>query len=764
MADNIGKFLILLVSCILLSSFLYDISVETVLPKVDYTNKVSFKLAYLNYDDELIIAFKENSYNAEHTINKFDVKTSRFLNDYSFDLPYQYEPTLFLIFGEFHPVDFVLTNVVVNGTNVSIERIDKMLKKIGYKTTVEGGIVYAQHVNDVDAQAFDLYHLTDAFKHISNDELIEFLNQDKFLRFLYLISISVIILICLFIFLKFISINLIDKIVLPFSIVLYSGLIIFSFLLLYKDFNSIEVIDVLLFLKNNLIIILVPLIIYFYSSSFNKISKFIMALAVFLFLLFIGIDHFVQNVFGNRFLISYADTFKGNIKDGIPFFINYLLNPSGLYYILAMVVIIGMFFFNYDDISKKIKFICWGLVVVSSLSMVFGNTNKQFKYFNVFQVNVSGMFTDGDFTRPYENYKPYTIEQLEYKKGIGLNQKKNVIIVLVESLGCNATYLCGDDKNLSPYTQELAMNNVWFPNYYSNDFHTNGAIFSITTGYAFVQNANAAKTTLNRELYQYDLINKFKEQGYRTAYFSPAPLILGKEQQLQMSQYDYISYGSDPFYDSSKKNGVFNSANDEELFSKIINDVVESKDPVFFMTTTISTHTPYVVPWGSQNIELAYAYSDMAIKKFIKKLESIGYFDNGIVIITGDHIGWGSNNKTNKLNIDLHKVPLILINGKDHGVVIDGVSFSHTSLGVMLEYLMLPNYYKNKYQINPLLENNSNEIIIHYDTQQMNNVDVKYGDKVDEILLDGDHTRFLGSKFSEYEQKDILGYLSWIRR
>ena len=158
----------------------------------------------------------------------------------------------------------------------------------------------------------------------------------------------------------------------------------------------------------------------------------------------------------------------------------------------------------------------------------------------------------------------------------------------------------------------------------------------------------------------------------------------------------------------------------------------------------------------------------MALKNFIKNLEDIHYFDNGIIVVTGDHVGWASNNNvdfsTVASQMDLHKVPLIVINGKDHGVVMDDVSFSHTSLGVMLEYLMLPKYYQNKYQINPLVDHNSNEYVFHYDDQKINTVNIKFGSKEDEILLDGDQTRFLGNAFSSEEKDIALGYLSWIRR
>ena len=46
----------------------------------------------------------------------------------------------------------------------------------------------------------------------------------------------------------------------------------------------------------------------------------------------------------------------------------------------------------------------------------------------------------------------------------------------------------------------------------------------------------------------------------------------------------------------------------------------------------------------------------------------------------------------------------------------------------------------------------------------INTVNIKYGSKEDEILLDGDQTRFLGNDFTNDEKELALGYLSWIRR
>ncbi len=769
--EKFGKFLLFFVTCVFLSSLVYIYSIDKVLPKIEYANKVSFQLAFLNYDDLLIVAFKENDTDKEHSLAKYSLKKSNYLQDFYLELPYQYSKSLFFLFGESQPINFAIANIFVNGKYIEPKLIQKELELIGYKTVEHNSVIYAEHKENVTMGALNVYHMSDAFVHLNNEELSNYNEQDSNTRMIYFLLLFFINFIVLYLVIKKTIKSFKSKYLLVCCVLLYLILFVFSYIFTYFDKMAASLVDVVYLFKNYLFIILLPIVAYCFSCCYsNKLFKVFICIITVSFLVLIGIDNFVQNVFGTRFLYNYVGKFGGNVKDGIPFLIDYISNFSGLYFILMILSCITIFTVD-CAISKKFKNINILLFIIFlfSISLTFiGNSSDKHRFFNVFQVNINGLFTDGNYKRQYENYKTYALEQLEYKNNTGLNQKKNIIVILVESLGCNVTDLCGTDKNYSPYTKKLAQDNIWFPNYYSNAYHTNGAIFAITTGYTLIASDFSDRTPYNEKLYQYDLINKFKENGYKTAYFSPAPLILGKDKQLKMSNYDYVSFNSDKFYDNSKKNGVFYSATDEELFAKIMHDLKLSKKPVFFMTTTISTHTPYIVPWGAHKIETAYAYSDMAIRNFIKKLEEIKYFDDGIVVITGDHVGWASNNSvdTNTLHskIGLHKVPLIIINGHDHGMVIDDVSFSHTSLGVMLEYLMLPVYSQNRFQINPLVDHNSSEYIIHYDDAKINVVDVKYGDKEDEILLDGDQTRFEGSSFSKYEQDLILGYLSWMRQ
>lgn len=768
--EKLGKVIIFFVFSLFVSTIIFVCSVDYVLPKINYTNKVSFQFAYLNYDDALVIAFKPDKTQKEHSLTKYDVTHSNYLIDVNFELPYHYAPTLFLLFGESHPVDLAISNIIINGELVDIKNVEKELRDIGYKAKVINGVAYAKHNDQVKIGALDLYNLSKSFVNLDEKDIEGYQEEESNLKLIYFVILCLIASTLFHLLLKFFSQYLSNLVIARFSILFYIVLFFIAIFLIYPLSNLENIDNIIIVFKNYLAISLVPLLLYVFSRNKSTIYPIVACVIALGFLIFIGIDHFVQNIFGTRFLYGYASKFAGNIKDGIPFIIGYISKYSGLHFVLSVFALLGLFLLKTEQtkVSKtKVSILCV-FFCISLVIMFVYNKDEHYRYYNNFQVNINGLFTEGDYKREYIKYKPYTLEQMQYKSKIGLNKKQNVIIVLVESLGCNYTDLCEQGKNLSPYTKELAKQNIWFPNYYSNAYHTNGAIFSIITGLPLVNGPYGDVTFVNKNLYKYDLINQFKANGYKTAYFSPAPLILGKDRQLKISDFDYISFNSDPFYNNSKKNGVFYSANDEELFGKILHDVKASKEPIFFMTTTISTHTPYVVPWGSHNVEKAFAYSDMAIKNFIKNLEDINYFENGIVIVTGDHIAWGSNNDLDPSRIvskmDLHKVPFILINGKDHGVVKDDVSFSHTSMGVMLEYLMLPSYYQNQYQINPLEDQKQFEYILHYDSEQLNNVFVKHGQQEDEILLDGDQTRFLGSKFTKEEQELILGYLSWVRQ
>lgn len=759
--EKLGKILIFIISGVFFSAVCYLHSVESVLPKIKYDNTIRFDLAYLNYNDVLKFIFKSNS-----SINEFqriDIYKSNVLQHYEFSMPFEYEPTLEMMFGESNPVSFAISNIFINGHLVNNEAIINELNQIGYSTKFYNNVVYAEPTGK-DLKYLNLYNLSNNFVNVTPSKMNQLVKEEKRLRNIYFGFLLLIFIVILKLFCSYVLIK--NQWLILYTVFLFLVLGISSYIGLYNGI-LFDRYNVSIFLKNHLFIFVIPIAIYVFSYR-KRIIKLFSFLFSILFMLFWGIDHFVQVVFGTRFFYSYIDQFKGETVHGLPFFIDYIGNFSGSFFLLCILSIVALYLINNENLRIKVisHWIAF-VMVVTSISMVFFcNYQEDSKLFNNIQVNINGLFTEGDFRRPYMNYKVFTDEQLEYKTYKGLNQRKNVIVILVESLACDMTFLCGNTNNYSPYTTQLAKENVWFPNYYSNAFHTNGAIFAITTGHALIYGDHKEDPMTNKVFYQHDLINKFSDAGYVTAYYSPASLVINKNKQLEVSDYSYISSGDDEYYNGITDRGVFNSVSDDDLYNKILLDLdKEPAKPKFFMLTTISTHTPYLTPWSTHDIKQGYLYSDQVIRKFITELKKRNYFDNGIVILTGDHKGWGNNEQSfeNTKNLSIEKLPLIMINGYEHGKVFDRALFSHTSLGIMLEYLMLSEYEKNKYQVNPLLDQKS-EVILHYNGQRPNNVLVRVGDKESEVLLDGDQTRFVDDKFSVTEQETILGLISFTRK
>ena len=765
--DKIGKFLIFLIVSIFISFCTYNMTVEKFFPNLKYTNKIEFQLAYLNHEDSLKIIYKVNSSSKLYKLDRKTISKTGYLNRYFLYFPYTYAPFLYFGFGETYPVDFAISNLTINGEYVNKSDLIRELQLIGYDVVETETVIYARHTNSVTNKKLNLYNVSNNFINISDEQLSQDLTQDKKLRSLYWFSLFVVI---AFFFYQLSTKIKNPKTMLYILIAQYFILFIASYVFIYDDVALFNFDDLQNFGKNYSAFLLFPLFLFLFVCSLKLYFRLFVFIFIMLVLFCISADHFVQNVFGTRFLYAYWDEFDINVHDAQVFLLKYIYSFSGFCYALLILSIFLLFFIKFPQIGNIKKKRIWIVYfwVISLVVMTLPCESKKTKFLNVFQINANGLFTDGDYKRPYLNYKPYNIEQLGYTAKRGLNLKKNVIIVIVESLGCNVTFLCGNDKNYSTYIEELARNNVWFPNYYSNAYHTNSALFSIITGHAFVEGSNSGNTPFRNELYSYSFLKAFKENGYKTYYYNPASVLM-EGKMIEFGGFDNISNAGDYYYKNKPKNGVFSSVWDEEMYNKIVDDLLHSTDEhKLVMLSTLSTHTPYVTPLGTHSMEQAFSYSDKALKSFIEKLVDNNYFDNGIVIITGDHIAWASNNNKNlaasSSKMAKHKVPLIMINGNDHGKVVDKAYFSHTSLGILLQYLMLPAYYQNKLQINPLVQEQDSEYIVHYDLENMNEVDIKSGEREDKILLDGDQTRFLYDSFTNAEQNLLLGYLSWIRK
>lgn len=505
------------------------------------------------------------------------------------------------------------------------------------------------------------------------------------------------------------------------------------------------------------------------------------------------IDNCIMNVLGTRLNFRMSGNNSGQYKYFLDFIIKYISSEAGITMLLGFLLIIlfcTKSLFSSPVKSKlKINTLCIFIFISLCGFIPRELLSSDLRFSNPFQINGWCINKVGDFGKSYSiNYENRKQLDLQWEEQQGLNQKKNVIILLVESWGCSFTYACGLGPSYMPNIESLTENNLFFDNYYSVMPSTSMSYLSIVKHSPAIQFAwddgNNYSTShsdvftdrqisdenpfiKNNELYQNnDLIHNFKSNGYTTRFISSTDLVFQMDLALKYSTYDEIIDAKNVVFNNIKERSTFNSVNDEQLFKIILSKIKNETNPYIYITKTASNHAPYNSPLGFQNLKLAFQYTDQAVFDFVTSLENNGYFDNGILVILGDHHAWGDDQvdpaHTNEPTY-INKVPLIIIDGKHHGIV-NHKEFSHASLGILLQYLELPTYKKNKFNINPLTEDSS-EIIFGYDFEKMTFIFVKNGDRQATVILNGDDSEFIEKDiFSKNEMNDILGYIATFRR
>ena len=534
---------------------------------------------------------------------------------------------------------------------------------------------------------------------------------------------------------------------------------------------NVEIHNLIIFLQNY-----VPILILIVSLTSMSIfikyrtAKVLATLITFVLLFVIGADNCTLNVMKVRLNLGFGGDYGGDFKYFYDFLVVFFKSMSGILMSLSFVL---FFMCAYTIIKNKLtvpRKILWTNISLVVIAIVFGLTpikaqNFDFVFNNVFQNNNITLQNNGNFKKDYEeHYAPRDNLDFKWKSEKGLNQQKNVILVLVESLGCNLTNMCGAGPTYVPYIEKIAQNNLLFDNYHSIIPSTSLSYKAITKSLPIIQNAELKDFGYTKLYAQNDLIKHFNDNGYKTSFISSCDHVFGMDKTLSYSTYDEIIDAKDSIFEDIKQRYVFNSVDDKKLFEKMIEKIQNENDKFFYVTATTSNHTPYNSPYGMNDMKNAFKFTDEAIDMFVKKLTEINYFDNGILILVGDHKAWGEN----EANIDViasNKVPLIIVDGKN-SPHIDHTAISHASLGVILQYLNLPEYKYSKFNVNPFnnKENNS-EILFAYDYSQMNKLQVKHKSRLSTIIMNGNETVFENENklFTDEEVDDILGYISWFR-
>ncbi len=400
----------------------------------------------------------------------------------------------------------------------------------------------------------------------------------------------------------------------------------------YKNLNPRE--NVISYLASDIPVIFFAhlLIIINYWVKKRK-YRLINDVIVFTVLLLYIIDVFTIFVFHSR--VSLVDIFA-LWSNGSSWF-NWIIR-------LWIIVLILVWLITFFLVQTKMKFLKKSgknmLIAFSIFSFIYALfyaiiiiSNANINYVkDVISLNIQ-KFKNDDINLDYQEVEfddnGYQIDRIKWEW-----KDLNVILVFAESLSAIDSSNMWWNNNM-PKFDEIQKDWITFTNFVTNWTTSDTAHISTLLWVVPLINMKMGNTSYSwYKLKMQSLPEFFNNQWYTTTFISAASLNFLKQRDfLSWAWFQKIIWEEE--FEKNKKY-TFESAPDEDLYDRVLQEVQAQTWKYFIWLQTISFHKPYNTPYWKTE-ELALKYSDDELYRFYQNLQEIWFFDNGILVIMWDH-------------------------------------------------------------------------------------------------------------------------------
>ena len=326
---------------------------------------------------------------------------------------------------------------------------------------------------------------------------------------------------------------------------------------------------------------------------------------------------------------------------------------NGLFFCVKLVLKLGFvalfpLFINLKIKNKDIKYKGIYTIVLSLILFIYSITSVGLHTY------IYDELTKSNFLK--ENYVDPKSVKIEYPEN-----KKNLIYILVESLEASYenTEFDGKDVNLIPYLSSLASDNINFSSDDNLGGFKNYPLANWTAAGTLAQ-MSGLPLRVRLNLTDYGYHDKFlnnavmlgdilKDAGYKNYHLTGSDSAFGAEYTL------FTNHGYEiEDYNYAKENGLipedyyeFWGYEDRKLFSFAkdkLESISQDEEPFSMVISTIDTHPidGYLDKECSDTLNYQYGSSilceDSIIEDFITWVQSQDFYDNTVIVITGDHI------------------------------------------------------------------------------------------------------------------------------
>ena len=223
--------------------------------------------------------------------------------------------------------------------------------------------------------------------------------------------------------------------------------------------------------------------------------------------------------------------------------------------------------------------------------------------------------------------------------------RKSIVLIIVESLSAADSARTSGLGNLLGRFDELSRKGMLFRNFFANSEASEGGIVSLLSGVPTLHFPTASTSTFGEYALQRSITAELARDGYRSEFLTNVPLRFISMDRYMTSpivgfryaggQNEIARYQGAPRY-------AFESPADHLLYEELLEHLGTAEqrrqEPVFLAVVTASSHAPYIDPLGRENSAAqVWAYVQEELWWLYGELLERGFFDDGLLLITGDH-------------------------------------------------------------------------------------------------------------------------------
>ena len=285
-----------------------------------------------------------------------------------------------------------------------------------------------------------------------------------------------------------------------------------------------------------------------------------------------------------------------------------------------------------------------------------------------------------------------SVPQLIHATG---SEPVNVLMIILESFSNKIVGCLGGMDGIAPNLDKLCREGVVFSNFYSTGNRSDRGISALLAAYPSLLNTSVVRF-LDKSNNLTLLPHYFADRDYHTVFYYGGDIEFYNLKAFVV-QGRFSRYLSKDDFPASLGRMSKWGVPDGYLFDRALDDLQLAETPFFKVIYTLSSHTPYDVPFskidGDSN-EAKYlnsvAYTDSCLGAFIDEFRATPLWDNTLVVITSDH-GTMEPGSTPIHDPATYRIPLVFTGGviREHAVF-DQIGMQSDLLPTLIRQLGWP--------------------------------------------------------------------------